>query len=268
MSDPIQVWIDGVRKSSEEGLVCIKDRMDKRYASGSAYSIGLPFDAMRLQEIRKTVLQLATPECNYETTRVLDVGCGNDGIAVFWPHQNIVGLDISEVAIRIAKERHPKVNYLAIPIEKYNPAQHGYGSFRMVVAVESIEHWMDVDKALDNIRQSMILGGWLVLTTPNTDSLHLRMMRKLGMILPKSSPDHLWEFGFQDLIHLVEKHGFALLESKGVGLCPYIVTESNNKDELRGLTDLDPDVNRWMNDIGRAMPPEYAFTQCHRFVSI
>ena len=249
----------------------VKKMMDGLYASGRAYKTSLPFDVLRGEEIRAATLALAGPMAD-KSVRVLDVGCGEGGIASFWPHQNIVGIEISEVAVAKARKAHPAVDYHVMPVESLDDLEDG--PFRLAVAQESIEHWTEVPNSLKALRRKIKSQppgfstgkGYLVLTTPNRDSLHCRMARKYGFEAPYCSSDHIHEFGYQELIDTVEAAGFKHVEARGVHLAPYWTIGSMGP-HARHLTDHDIEVNRWLNEIGRVVP-EYAFIQCHLFEAV
>jgi SAM-dependent methyltransferase len=246
----------------------VKSQMDALYAANKAYVSSLPFDVLRGKEIQAATVALARSSLdgNLEFKgRVLDVGCGEGGIASFWPwpKQNIVGIEISPVAVEKARKAHQKVTYYAMPVERVVEVP---GAFQMAVAQESIEHWTEVPNSLKALRRKLHEGGTLVLTTPNRDSLHCRMARKYGFEPPYCSYDHIHEFGFQELIDTVEAAGFVHREARGVHLAPYW-TIGQMGQHVRHLTDNDVEVNRWLNEIGRTCP-EYAFIQCHRFEAV
>lgn len=246
----------------------VRDRMNARYlaaAPGSTYETGLIFDAMRFRELDRAVLSLAWNEAHDRCLQALDVGSGEGGIAAYWPHQNVYGLELSAVAVARARERFPDATFEVGAIEEWDPRIAGRArSFRLVVARETIEHWVDVPRGLENLRRALTDGAVLVITTPNRDSLHCRIGKKLGRYVPKCCDEHQREFGYEELQRLLRQHGFAVEQSRGVGLAPYWALEDVLGDDVRHLTDYDADVNSWLNDIGRWMPAEYAFIQCHR----
>src|SRR5689334_25365446 len=96
-------------------LADIRSEMDARYKKGvGAYERELAFDRMRTSEIFLTVLELATDRLRDDEqskVRTLDVGSGAGGIAEYWPHDNIVGVEISSVAVAQAREKFPTVHY-------------------------------------------------------------------------------------------------------------------------------------------------------------
>jgi len=245
----------------------VRRMMDTCYAAGTAYNTTLPFDSVRGRYIHSATLTLARnayPQRELPST--LDVGSGEGGIASFWPHQQIVGVELSAVAVRMAKERYPEVDYRCSAIEEFRLLD-GEPRFSLAVAQESIEHWVDVPAGLSAIREAMVPGGTLVLTTPNRDSLHCRISRKLGLgEPPKCSDDHVHEFGFNELIATVERSGFRHADCLGVVLLPYWAMERVLGHEIRRLTDTDQEVCEWFAEIGSLAPAEYCFIQCHAFV--
>ena len=103
-------------------------------------------------------------------------------------------------------------------------------------------------------------------TTPNRDSLHCRIRRRLGKSeAPYCADDHICEFGFDELVELCARQGFELKQSLGVGLLPYWTLEDEFGPEIRRLTDSDEEVVKWFEEMGAAIPAMYAFIQCHRF---
>lgn len=243
----------------------VRAEMDEWFASGTAYQSALPFDLMRGEEIRAASLQLSTPFAHDPTASILDIGCGEGGITSFFPHHNVIGIDISPVAIERARKAYPTGHFESVAIEELAQAAWYQGPFDLVVAQESIEHWTDAEQGLRVVASVLKPGGWFVLTTPNRDSLHCRMTRKLGGEAPLCSRDHIHEFGYTELIETVSKHGFRHDAAAGVHLAPYWSMEMTLGQRMRDLTDNDPEVNTWLNEIGRSCP-QYAFIQCHRFV--
>ena len=244
----------------------VRDMMNARFADGTAYPTTLPFDIRRGDSIRAATLALAEGRRD-QVYLTLDVGSGQGGIASFWTHSNIVGLEISEVAVKMAREAfgHKGVKYICGAIEDFEIGA-GQKPFDVVVAQESIEHWTDTSKGLDRISASMKPRGTLIITTPNRDSLHCRISRKLGLGEPPyCSIDHIHEFGYLELIHHVEEHGFECIRSLGVGLLPYWTMEKEFGVRIRSLTDADPEVVEWFETLGHFVPPSMAFIQCHSF---
>ena len=244
----------------------VRATMNKGYAGGTVYKTSLPFDLQRGEKIRQASLGLASDmSCLDLEPITLDVGCGQGGIASFWPHRHVVGIEISDEAVKLARENYPWVDYRCCAVETFQ-LEECDRPFELVVAQESIEHWTDAKTGLVAIHRVMAKESCLILTTPNRDSLHCRISRKLGLGEPPyCSFDHVHEFGYSELIELVESVGFRLAKSVGVGLLPYWTMESVMGTKIRSLTDRDEEVNTWFNSIAEHAPAEYAFIQCHAF---
>ncbi len=243
----------------------VRDFMDDEFAAGTAYQVELPFDRLRAVDIARTVKELAGALGRDTGTRVLDLGCGQGGIAAFWSHQNIVGVEISHEAVAMAQAQFPQVQYHVSAVEDFKWTGE---PFLLATAVETIEHWVDVPAGLAAVRACMAQGGKLIVTTPNRDSLHCRIGRKLGIEPPYCSDHHIYEYRFQELIDVVSACGFAVEESRGVHLAPVWSLENVVGNTFRYMTNNDVDVNNWLNDIAAHAPAEYAFIQCHRFRAV
>lgn len=236
--------------------------MNARYAQGEAYAYELLWDDLRTQEIHATIRKLASHSGGVprDTGLTLDIGCGNRGIAAHWPHQNIVGLEISSVAAAQYTAQYPGMECVVSPIEDFKDAKKR--QFNTITAVESIEHWADVAHGLETVRRHLAPGGLFVLSTPNRDSLHARIGRKLGLDVPYCSHDHTHEFGHDELLSTLMRHGFHPVASQGVFLMPWWALEGEFGTRIRELTDSDPELLAWLLEAGRGVP-HLAFIQCH-----
>lgn len=252
----------------EPDLNQIIEVMDQRYRDGDPYAVTLPWDEDRTRRIYKTVCELVLRPGYRQVAvrklgRILDVGCG---IGSF-PEQmnllpderpNYLGIDLSREALKKATERNPNLLFQLCPVEKFQSERR----FDTVVSVESIEHWADAKLGLKNIYDHLEWGGIFVLTTPNADSLHHRIGRKLRVHTPFCSDEHTHEFGYEELRSLLRETGFAIIQSKGICLAPYWALESEFGTRIRKLTDSDPEVVEWLGQLGEACP-ELAFIQVH-----
>jgi SAM-dependent methyltransferase len=236
--------------------------MDARYGDGPAYSYELPWDAMRKAEIDATILRLATQplDAPRQTGPTLDLGCGDQPAARFWPHQDITGVEISPTAVARVAQAFPWMRVHCSPAETFtDPEGRTYST---IVSIESIEHWCDVGAGLATVRRHLAPDGWFVFSTPNRDSLHRRIGSKLGLEVPYCSSDHTHEFGFTEMRTLLQRHGWRIERSEGVFLMPWWALESEFGGRIRALTDRDPEILTWLRSLGRGCP-ELAFIQVH-----
>jgi len=113
---------------------------------------------------------------------VLDIGCG-DGTAAataapLLPGHRIVGVDWSQDALRRARARLPyairgELTGTGLPFRD--------GSVDAVLFSEVVEHLVDPDSALDEIRRVLRPGGHLMLSTPNLAAWYNRGLLLAGV---------------------------------------------------------------------------------------
>ncbi|MFE1247321.1 class I SAM-dependent methyltransferase [Streptomyces sp. NPDC058735] len=113
---------------------------------------------------------------------ILDIGCG-DGTAAataapLLPGHRLVGVDWSQDALRRARTRIPhavrgELTGGGLPFAS--------GSADAVLFSEVIEHLVDPDAALDEIRRVLRPGGHLMLSTPNLAAWYNRALLLAGV---------------------------------------------------------------------------------------
>ena len=109
--------------------------------------------------------------------RVLDVGCYDGQFTRrIIEARCVVGLDISEAALRSAKERG--LNSVRAQVE--TPLPFRDASFATVLAAEVIEHVFDTQGMIAELGRVLEPKGWLVITTPNLVALSGRAQLLLG----------------------------------------------------------------------------------------
>jgi SAM-dependent methyltransferase len=243
----------------------VKRRMDDEYQRGVAYVSELPFDRVRAVEIRSGILRMAQHQKQLGGT-LLDLGCGEGGAASYWPHQRIVGVEISDVACQKARAAYPLPTFVCAPVETFELPE-GTPEISCVVGSEAIEHWCEPGPALDNVRRQVQEGTTLILSTPNRDSLHVRMHElEFGLgEAPTCSYDHVHEYGYNELIEFVTAHGWDFKASRGAMFEPAWACEAALGGAYRRSSDYSEQFNTWMADIGRTAAPEYCFCVVYKF---
>ncbi len=154
--------------------------------------------------------------------RLLDIGCG-DGILGYYAknfYKEIHGIDVSETALKIAKERGiitKKVNMN----EEVLPFEADY--FDAVTCLDVLEHVFEPEDLINEFSRVLKKGGIVVISTPNIRYWHHLYDLTFRGIFPKTSSDeehydggHLHYFTFRDIEKLVEKRGFKVLQRSGV----------------------------------------------------
>lgn len=111
--------------------------------------------------------------------KVLDVGC-YDGVfgEQFIKNRNTVyGIDASRAAVKLAKKKGVKA--VVGDLETTFPFKSD--EFDSVFAGEIIEHMLDTDFFVEEVRRVLKPKGEFIVTTPNVASLARRFMLLLGM---------------------------------------------------------------------------------------
>lgn len=97
---------------------------------------------------------------------VLDAGCGDgfftNKLAEQVGAQEVMGIDISDKAVELAREKYPELQFRQgelnlIPLEN--------NSYDFISMVEVIEHLVDVDGVLEEISRVLKPGGLFLITT-------------------------------------------------------------------------------------------------------
>ncbi len=143
---------------------------------------------------------------------VLDVGCGcgATSIHVLSHHREIkkyVGVDISDVAISIAKQRFNDApfesNFLCEEIENISLES---GSIDTVLLIETLEHIYNDNELIRNIHRMLKPSGILIVSTPNAKpfpgSFNYFQLKLRGKFLKDESVGHLRRYDSQDLFRL------------------------------------------------------------------
>ena len=108
---------------------------------------------------------------------VLDLGCGTGHHFQFVKKAGLVGLDIMDEALLLARSRLPiergyliKGNILSMPLKD--------NSVNSVISIGVLEHIHPIEKALSEIRRVLMPGGELIILQ-HTDGLLMKLGRKL-----------------------------------------------------------------------------------------
>lgn len=134
--------------------------------------------------------------------RVVDVGCGLGGLlGMLSPMEyERVGVEYNESAANFARQRYG----LRI-VGSLDDLAAEQSSFDLLTAVEVIEHVADPAATMKTLAGLLKPGGFLVITTPNIDSLDYRLYRdRCGHFC---APSHVNFFGLRTLTALAGRAG-------------------------------------------------------------
>lgn len=111
--------------------------------------------------------------------RILDVGCGDGSfIRKFKEVCEVFGVDISRRAVKKVREVGINAYKVDVSSEKL-PFEDRY--FEIVYMGDIIEHLVNPDFAIKEVRRVLKLGGFLVLSTPNLACWYNRLLLLLGI---------------------------------------------------------------------------------------
>ena len=252
----IDSYMKGELDYSNMTITEIKEQMNKRFEMGKAYEIKILWDEIRHEELISAVLEMSTP---HSGKNILDMGCGTGGMPHYIHDMNyIIGTDISDVAIKQAKETfkdNPQKMFKQMDAQNLTFRNE---EFDIVFAKEVIEHLPDVQKAIKEIYRVLKPGGLFVLTSPNRGSLHLQVNKILGYKDFKCSYDHIKEYTYEETVKILEDAGFTIKSSKGIFLMPYWGIPHVDHS-IRSYTDNNPEMVELLRELGEIVGPKYSF---------
>lgn len=139
--------------------------------------------------------------------KILDVGCAYGFMLEKFPENfEKYGVDVSAHAIEKAKNRLPQASFTVCEAEKELPFPDTF--FDIVICNDVIEHLRHPEKALKNINGKLKKDGLLYLTTPNLNLTRKKIFFKLD-----EKEHHVSLFSKKELIELLQKNGFEVLDS-------------------------------------------------------
>ncbi len=152
-----------------------------------------------------------------QNNKILDVGCydGTLGERLIKKNNDVYGIEINKESAVLAKKRGLKVKIRNIE----SGLNFNSNFFDVVVASEVIEHILDTDFFIDEVKRVMKPNGVLVLSTPNTASLGRRILLLFGKNAyfeasfgypPNACAGHIRFFTKDLLIRFLEHKGFKI----------------------------------------------------------
>lgn len=234
----------------------IKKLMDERFSKKEAYNLVYLWDKIRADELNKISIELIAPT---KGKRILEIGCGLGGSApLITECKEFIGTDLSEIAMSQANTAFgDKPNFRFLPMDAMD-LKFDDGQFDIVLAREVIEHLPEPQKAIREAFRVLKPNGLFLVTSPNRDSLHLRVNRMLGHADFKCCYDHIREYAFKEAEEMLTKEGFAIRDTRGIFLLPYWGIPDIDL-YVRHLTDSDPEMIELLRKLGKRVGAEYAF---------
>lgn len=115
----------------------------------------------------KNVIELINSKIKSKGSNILDVGCGDGVLAnMLWNNgfQNITGIDVQDEAIYYAEEKTKHTNIVFIKSDVYKLSFKK--KFDILISTEVIEHLVDVENYLLQLKRFTKEGGYIIISTP------------------------------------------------------------------------------------------------------
>lgn len=160
--------------------------------------------------------------------RVLDVGCGNGYTCGEFIKRGccVVGVDLSEKGIALARAAHPEGRFELISADSDILNQLGEDAFDLVVSTEVVEHLYAPRQWARACFDALRPGGRMICTTPYHGYLKNLFISFAGKWDKHADP--LWDGGHiklwskATLSALLREAGFRDVEVRGVGRAPFL----------------------------------------------
>jgi 2-polyprenyl-3-methyl-5-hydroxy-6-metoxy-1,4-benzoquinol methylase len=160
--------------------------------------------------------------------RVLDVGCGNGYTVGQFLNRGceVVGIDLSESGIDIARAAYPAARFEVLPADDQILQNLDVEPFDLVVSTEVIEHLYAPRPYARGCFNALRPGGRFICSTPYHGYLKNLLIALTGRTIAHATP--LWDGGHiklwdrSTLSQLLAETGFVNLKFRGAGRLPYL----------------------------------------------
>jgi 2-polyprenyl-6-hydroxyphenyl methylase/3-demethylubiquinone-9 3-methyltransferase len=161
-------------------------------------------------------------------TRVLDVGCGNGYTCGAFLRRGcqVVGLDLSEQGIALARQSYPAGRFELMAADDQILEKLGEAPFDLVISTEVVEHLYDPRSYARGCIAALKPGGRFICSTPYHGYLKNLVLALAGKWDAHANP--LWDGGHiklwsrRTLSKLLLETGFRNLRFRGAGRLPYL----------------------------------------------
>ena len=185
----------------------------KRWGEAPVKSIYTDFQGIELVFF----LRDALPHLPQKTLTLLDSGCGAGNVAAFFkkqfPDWKIYGIDVSSDAIKAAETHFKNITFIKTPAHKL---PHKTGTIDVVTALDSLEHYDNLDEVLVEIHRVLSEQGLLYISIPlekQIPTLYWVLFR-LGWRGKMHYSGHVNFFTNKELRLRIERHGFTFIKNR------------------------------------------------------
>ncbi|MEE9211318.1 MAG: class I SAM-dependent methyltransferase [Phycisphaeraceae bacterium] len=181
------------------------------YGKGEAKFTGLiekVLDQFRSARARRVRRYIAPP------AKILDIGCGNGRFLGCLIEQGFDGYGI-ELSGKAA-QRARQIPGVQLKVGRLEAADYNEHVFDGICMWHVFEHLTEPKTTLRIIRKILKPDGYLLMSTPNIDSVQSKLFR--GHWLHLDPPKHLFFLGASDLTAAMRGFGFKLIEQRHFSL--------------------------------------------------
>jgi 2-polyprenyl-3-methyl-5-hydroxy-6-metoxy-1,4-benzoquinol methylase len=161
-------------------------------------------------------------------SRILDVGCGNGAVAREFAKlgHRVVGIDLAERGIRIARQSCPDGRFEVLAADRNILQNLGEEPFDLVYSTEVVEHLYDPRAFIYGCHAAMKPQGKFICSTP-----YHGYLKNLAISLadgwdrhadPLFDGGHIKLFSRRTLSAMMIETGFRELQFRGAGRYPYL----------------------------------------------
>ena len=182
------------------------------------------------QKQMPTRLKIITSMIDVEKSpvNILDVGCGEGGLGLllrekYGHNVNLFGIDISKIALEIAKPYYNQVKQ--VDIEKENLFEVFNLKFDYIIAAEVLEHLLKPEEVLEKLKLLLNPKGYIIVSFPNFAFWRNRLDLLFGTF-PRSQhlyhpAEHIHYWTFHSFIELLKRHDLRIERIDGDFVIPF-----------------------------------------------
>ncbi len=193
--------------------------------------------------------------------RILELCCAAEPFVDAQPDHTVVRTDFAVGAVAHARDADRAAgagHHIVHAVVDAEDLAFGDGSFGAVAFVDAIEHVADAPKVIRESGRVLELGGELLLTFANRNSLNYVLNRALGHPEFGTNHQHIAEFTLDEVTAMLASAGLDVIETGGIELRPTIGVPRVD-DATRAVVDEDPEVVAMLRELGRRAGAEYAY---------
>lgn len=163
-----------------------------------------------------------------EGCRVLDIGCGNGLLSGLFLDRgcHVVGVDLSEEGVAIARSSYPAGRFELVPADGRILQRLGEPPFDLVVSTEVIEHLYDPSDFLKGSFGALRPGGRAIVSTPYHGYWKNVLIAATGKfdqhVQVQNKGGHIKFWSRATLERAMQREGFGDFEFRGVGRIPLL----------------------------------------------